>query len=83
MTPSEANFDGARGVNLNYSSMPNMPKGGTYQLRRGKKAPVGNPDFRNQLVWWYPDEHPAQLLYCNDEGTWFNLTFSPTEPPWL
>ena len=79
MTPSEAYFDGARGINLNNSSMPN---GGTYKLRRGKKAPVGDSDFRNQLVWWNPDEHPAQLLYCNDEGPWFNLTFFPTAPPW-
>jgi hypothetical protein len=64
MTPSEASFDGAKGVKMN---LPGLTDGGRYHLRRGKKNPskYPNTNFREQLLWHYPDDAPARLLWCN------------------
>jgi hypothetical protein len=76
MKPKEAGFDGEKGVNLN---IPHMKGGGVYCLRRGKKPPIENlkRPFNNQLCWYYPDGQDPKLLYCNDGGEWFDLSFEP------
>lgn len=76
MKPSEAGFDGARGISLHN---PHFSDGGIFKLRRGKRLP--NPEksdnFRNQLLWVMPDDADARLLYCNDNNELFELTFTP------
>ena len=75
MKPTEAGFDGAKGISLNHQSMTD---GGIFKLRRGKT--MLNPkehNLRNQLLWLYPDGEDAKLLYCNDDNQLFELTFTP------
>lgn len=75
MKPTEAGFDGAKGISLNH---PSMNDGGILKLRRGKT--MLNPkehNLRNQLLWLYPDGEEAKLLYCNDDNQLFELTFIP------
>jgi hypothetical protein len=76
MTPTEAGFDGAKGISLN------MPKGGVYKLRRGKGVPnvEKSCDLRNQLLWVCPDDAEAKLLYCNEDNQLFELSFTTMEP---
>lgn len=38
-------------------------------------------DFKEQLVWIYPDDQPARLLWCNAENKWFELSFNPIDKP--
>lgn len=78
MTPAEAGFDGARG----YRS-PALGEGFRIQLLRGKTRPSESPrrDFKEQLVWFYPDDQPAQLFWCNENDEWFELSFIPIEKP--
>jgi hypothetical protein len=80
MTPTEVGFDGAKGIRMNY---PYMKDGGRFLLRRGKTIPDNFPsvDFREQLLWYYPDDTPARLLWCNAEDQWFEASFTPTERP--
>lgn len=53
------------------------------QLLRGKLRPSESPrrDFKEQLVWLYPDEQPAQLFWCNENDEWFELSFTPVQKP--
>jgi hypothetical protein len=80
MTPTEAGFDGAKGIRMN---LPGAKDGGRFQLKRGKTSPADYPssDFREQLLWHYPDDAPNRLLWCNDENQWFELTFTPIDKP--
>jgi hypothetical protein len=80
MTPTEAGFDGAKGIRMNH---PGVKDGGRYHIRRGKKSPGSYPsaDFCEQLLWHYPDDAPARLLWCNAEDQWFELTFDPIDKP--
>lgn len=73
MNPQEAGFDGAKGICLNN---PNMSDGGVFKLRRGPVAPwETDGDYRNQLVWL--ESMPPRLLYCDKDGKWFELAFTP------
>ena len=75
MTPTEAGFDGAKGICFNHSGLPN---GGIFQLRRGPTMPDTEKfNFRNQILWVYPDDADAKLLYCNDNNELFELAFIP------
>jgi len=76
MKPTEAGFDGARGISLN---MRSMTKGGVFRLRRGKGVPnvEKSDNLRNQLLWIMPDDADARLLYCNDNDELFELAFIP------
>lgn len=75
MTPTQAGFDGARGISLNHSSMTD---GGIFKLRRGKTMlDPEEHNLRNQLLWLYPDGEEAKLLYCNDNNELFELAFIP------
>jgi hypothetical protein len=76
MTPTQAGFDGARGISLNHRGLPD---GGTFRLRRGKRVPnvEKSDDLRNQLLWVMPDDADAKLLYCNDNNELFELVFIP------
>jgi hypothetical protein len=75
MTPSQAGFDGARGISLNHRSMPD---GGIFRLRRGETmVDPEKQNLRNQLLWFMPDGEEAKLLYCNDDNQLFELTFIP------
>lgn len=77
MKPQEAGFDGRRGVNL---SNPHLPDGGIYRLRGGNTQPeLEKYNFRNQLLWVYPDEGDAKLYYCNIENQLFELDFIPVK----
>jgi hypothetical protein len=80
MTPAEAGFDGAKGIRMNHSGFED---GGRLRLRRGKKSLADYPstNFREQLLWYYPDGTPARLLWCNAEDLWFELTFTSTDKP--
>ena len=77
MKPTEAGFDGARGVNMNH---PSMLDGGLFQLRRGK-TPLQPEKYnlKNQLLWYYPDGEDAVLYYCNENNQLFVLDFIPAE----
>jgi hypothetical protein len=75
MTPTEAGFDGAKGICLNHHSMTD---GGIFKLRRGPTMPdTENFNFRNQILWVYPEGEEAKLLYCNDNNELFELAFIP------
>lgn len=82
MKPEQCGFDGAKGLQL-------LPPGGMYsgglvlRLFRGKKPPKGgfSESRRNCLLWYYPDEQPAKLLYINAEGSWYELDFIPLDNP--
>ena len=77
--PSEAGFDGAKGFripiqdNLNYR----------IHLKRGAKPPSECPheNWSEQLLWWTPEGELPHLLWCNKDGQWFDLTFTPIEKP--
>jgi hypothetical protein len=34
-------------------------------------------NFRNQILWVYPEGEEAKLLYCNDNNELFELAFIP------
>ena len=77
MTPTEAGFDGAEGIRLNHSALPD---GGIFRLRRGPTMPDTEKfNFRNQILWVYPDDADAKLLYCNDNNELFELAFIPLQ----
>jgi hypothetical protein len=76
MKPTEANFDGAKGICLNN---PHMPDGGVYKLRRGFTSPSG--DCRNQLLWQMTVDADSRLLYCDNNDNWYELSFTPIEKP--
>jgi hypothetical protein len=80
MRPSEAKFDGAKGVRIPQAGNGNF----RYQLKRGKKF-IDNPekvDFLEQLLWLMPDEEDPQLLWCNEDDQWFELEFNPIDKPY-
>lgn len=75
MKPTEAGFDGAKGISLNHRSVPD---GGIFRLRRGPDMPETEKfNFRNQLLWIMPDDADARLLYCNEDNELFELVFVP------
>jgi hypothetical protein len=75
MKPTQAGFDGEKGLNLNH---PSLPDGGIYKLRRGSTPPwTFDSNFRNQLMW--QQTTPPRLLYCNSDNQWFELDFIPIE----
>lgn len=77
MTPTEAGFDGAKGVSLNISYLPD---GGYYKLRRGNFIPDPHrANLRNQLLWYAPDDGEPKLCYCNHDNQLFELSFTPME----
>lgn len=72
MKPSEVGFDGVRGLAI--------PNGTLYKLTRGKNVPdVVRQDFKNQLLWFYPENQDPKLIYCNQNNQLFELDFVPTE----
>jgi hypothetical protein len=75
MTPTEVGFDGAKGINLN---LPYLANGGIFRLRRGPTMPdTEGSNFRNNLVWVYPEGEEAKLVYCNSNNELFELAFIP------
>ena len=36
-------------------------------------------NFRNQILWVYPEGEEAKLLYCNDNNELFELAFIPLQ----
>lgn len=79
MGPKQANFDGAEGIRVD---LPQMHPNAAYQLKRGKNAVTlkeKKDQFRNMLIWYYPDDEDPKLLFCNKEGNWFDLSFDPLE----
>jgi hypothetical protein len=78
MKPSEAGFNGEKGINLNNRTMID---GGFYCLRRSKtmKPEPEKYNFKNQLLWYYPDNEDAKLYYCNENNQLFELDFVPVK----
>ena len=78
-TPRAAGFDGGRGFRI-----LNGQGSFVIKLCRGSKPPSQciRRDFSDQLLWFEPEggEDP-QLLWCNREGEWFELSFKPISPP--
>jgi hypothetical protein len=78
LSPADAGFDGAKGFRM-------RPNGENLQIRlkRGKTPPSDHPDydFNEQLFWFYPDDKPARLLWCNENDQWFELSFNPIQKP--
>lgn len=76
MKPLEAGFDGAKGISL---GMPHLKDGGKYILKRDSRSPLEFPttNFRNQLIWYYPEGKDPTLFFCNNDGEWFDLSFTP------
>jgi len=78
MTPQEAGFDGAKGINMKLSQIPG---GGILKLRRCVNAPWEyDEDCQNALLW--QTSEPPHLFYCNPDGDWFELSFTPVQPQW-
>ena len=78
MTPTEAGFDGEKGIYMRLPC-PQYPSGLIYKLLRGKTSltPERIKSLSNQLVWWYPDGEEPKLLYANKDGDLFELGFTP------
>jgi len=78
MTPLQAGFDGTTGFR-----MPLHGENFRVYLKRGAKPPSDFPDedWLEQLLWWYPPERDAKLLWCNAEDQWFELSFVPIQKP--
>jgi len=77
MKPIEAGFDGVEGINLNN---PSMVDGGFYRLRRGSVKPDKSKyNYKNQLIWWMPENEKPKLLYCNQNNELFELEFKQIE----
>ena len=78
LSPAAAGFDGAKGYRI-----PMHGEDFRVRLTRGK-TPLNKHvdyDFKEQLLWFYPDNEPAKLLWCNENDQWFELSFNPTEKP--
>ena len=72
MKPTEAGFDGEKGISLNIPGMMN----GVYKIRRGSTPPWMTPsNYKNQLMW--QQTTPPRLLFCNSNNEWFELDFIP------
>lgn len=51
-------------------------------LRSGKTFAYSRDcNFKEQLLWFHPDNEPAKLLWCNEDDQWFELSFNPIEKP--
>lgn len=75
MGPIDAGFDGEKGINMNH---PSMTDGGLLKLRRGKTPLQPNKyNYKNQLLWYYPDNEEPILYYCNSNNQLFKLDFIP------
>ena len=80
MKPSEAKFDGTKGIRIPQAEHGNF----RYQLKRGKQF-LDNPknaDFLEQLLWLMPDGEEPKLLWCNEDDQWFELEFNPIDKPY-
>ncbi len=77
--PSEAGFNGHDGFRLPMQGRPDW----RIYLKRGPRRPSECPDtdWREQLLWWEPKGELPHLLWCNSDGQWFDLTFTPIEEP--
>lgn len=74
-TASEAGFDGAKGIRMNF---PSLKDGGIYRLRRGPTDPRQlDGDYREQLIWYMPEDQDPELWWCNANNEWFLLSFEP------
>ena len=80
MTPTEAGFDGAKGMLMR---IPQFEPDARYQLARGIKPPSQVPSrkFTEQLTWWMPEGRLPKLLWCNANDEWFELSFTPIPKP--
>jgi len=78
VTPTEAGFDGAKGIRF-----PTLGPTARFLFRRSKTFPSGFPmaDFKEQMVWLYPKDKLARLLWCNADDQWFELSFTPINKP--
>lgn len=78
MLPTEAGFDGSKGIR-----MPLRGENFRVLFKRGTTRPSDFPehDFTEQLCWWMPPGEPAQLLWCNADDQWFELSFTPIDKP--
>ena len=78
LSPVAASFDGAKGFRMFLGG-----KSCRVLLKRGKTCPSDHPDydFKEKLVWFYPDDKPARLLWCNENDQWFELSFNPIQKP--
>lgn len=78
LTPTEAGFDGGKGIRLN---LPNMPDGGFYRLRRGSTDPRQlDGDLKRQFVWVSPEGDESELWWCNEDNEWFLVSFERMAP---
>jgi len=79
LTPTQAGFDGAKGIRL---GVPHMVDSGIYRLKRGSTDPrkEENHDFKRQLVWVTPKDEEPELWWCNDLGEWFLVSFERMIP---
>lgn len=74
MTPSEAGFNG--------TFLLGPPDNFFVKLLHGKRRPSSTQrSFLKQLVWWTPEDQPAELLWCNAKDEWFSLEFRPIQKP--
>jgi hypothetical protein len=78
MTPEEAGFDGCKGIRV-----PGISPECRFIPERGKTLPssCAEKDFRERLLWYYPEDATPKLLWCNQNDQWFELIFVPIEKP--
>ena len=75
MGPTDAGFDGEKGLTL-----PLSTEDFVYKLRRGKTPlQLDKYNYKNQLLWYYPDNEEPVLYYCNQENQLFKLDFIPVQ----
>ena len=75
MNPRETGFNGTTGLQMSHPAL----RGGIHRICWGTKQPWEyDYDFRDWLVW--QESEPPHLFYCNRDGEWFELSFTPIEP---
>lgn len=76
LSPTEAKFDGERGIIQSSLYGPTR-----YKLPRGKVPPWDcDKNHKEMLLWYYPDGAPPKLIWCNADGGWFDVLFSRITP---
>lgn len=76
LSPTEAKFDGERGIIQSSLYGPIR-----YKLPRGKATPWSyDRNLKEMLFWYYPDDAPSKLIWCNADGEWFDVLFSRITP---
>jgi hypothetical protein len=77
MKPHEVGFDGAEGLRIRVNGNPDCK----FLLRRGAEPPKVGAEFKNELLWYYPEDQEPKALYADHHGRFYELDFRPIDNP--